>query len=58
MSRKDFVAIAAEIQRLADEADTPDKRAMLVRTAERLCVVFADLNGRFDSGRFLQACGM
>lgn len=58
MSRRDFVAIAAEFRNLADEADTPEKREMLVRTAERMCVVFSDLNGRFDRARFLTACGM
>ena len=66
MSRKNFIAIAAQIRRTITDIRALDvsditKQAQLegtFRTVEGLCCVFSDQNPGFDSARFLNACGM
>lgn len=51
MSKKDFELIAQEIMQIAD----PVAREMAAKAVAAAC---AQLNARFDSQRFLQACGV
>jgi hypothetical protein len=51
MTRKDFVALAAEIAKLPN---VEDRR----RQAQTLLPALRDSNPRFDTARFLQACGL
>ena len=72
MSRKDYIAVAAGIkQQRADyiaaiqSAKNPSESqsayaalCAVGSTAARLCGVFYSDNPRFDSKRFLEACGI
>jgi hypothetical protein len=57
MSRKHFVAVAADFKILLDGLDSPEARFVLEAAARRLCDTFAECNARFDRARFLRACG-
>lgn len=61
MSRKHFVAIAAEMLILvnaAKESKSKVRLEALNETVTALCNVFAGCNSRFDRQRFFQACGL
>jgi len=61
MSRKHFVAIAAEMLVLVNAAKESKDQVRLVAlndTVSSLCDVFAGCNSRFDRQRFFQACGL
>lgn len=51
MSRKDYQAVAAAVAATGGDYATREEMAC------RLAAVFASENPRFDSGRFLAACG-
>lgn len=66
MSRKDFVAIAAEFKKLVDSCPSLDfasvedrvRYNVIKESAEALCRHFINANPRFDRARFLAACGI
>lgn len=58
MSRKHFEAIAAAIANNRGTDDPPMVRKALDDVAQDLAAVFAADNPRFDSARFLAACGV
>jgi hypothetical protein len=61
MSRKHFVAIAAELLVLVNAAKESKDQVMLEHlntTVAALCDVFAGCNSRFNRQRFFQACGL
>lgn len=58
MTRKHFEAIAAAIVKNCGEGQPPSVRLALDGTAKDLAAIFADENPRFDSARFLAACGV
>lgn len=72
MSRKDYIAVAsaiaaqrADLQHAIRTADNPKVSqasyaalCAVGSTAARLCGVFYADNPRFDSKRFLEACGI
>lgn len=51
MTRKDFVALAASIAKLANVEDRRQQAQTLLPTLRAS-------NPRFDTGRFLKACGL
>jgi len=51
MTRKHFIAMAAQIKSMTD-------RAAAQATADTFCAVALDANPRFDRARFLAACGL
>ncbi len=53
MSRKDYIAIADIIRRCKFGIST----ASQAKLAEELCELFLFDNERFDSSKFLEACG-
>lgn len=65
MSRKDYIAIAAQIATQVGEAIiadiSPSERIIRIETlhqlTDRLCRTFASTNPRFDAARFASACG-
>lgn len=58
MSRKDYIAFAEMIaEELKHNATTADERRMLRRIAGAMTHVFCRDNARFDTDRFLTACG-
>ncbi len=58
MSKKDYVAIAAIIKCNRNSSDDPVVRVAMCTTAVRFAAYFAGRNDRFDTGRFLTACGV
>jgi hypothetical protein len=56
MSRKDYVAIA-EILKRHHDVEEMDKET-LISVAKNLAHVFKANNQRFDTERFLNACGI
>jgi hypothetical protein len=58
MSRKHFVAIAAEMRILVDAAKGKAELELLNTTVAALCDVFESCNDRFDRQRFFRACGL
>lgn len=64
MSKKHFIAIAAKIREQLETTRAIEclpikvqRITALIQTARNLCEVFADANPRFQSHRFLVACG-
>ena len=58
-SKKDYVAIARIIEWEYKQAMTPEHRNSLHNIAKGLAAHFArNGNGRFDRGRFMDACGV
>ena len=55
MTRKDFVAIAAVMQRLRVKTNDPDS---IDKASMVLADVCAGHNDNFDEERFLKACGV
>ena len=53
MTKKHFIAVAADIRRVKDTGDAETAR----RIAEFLCDTFKRLNPAFDRSRFMVACG-
>jgi hypothetical protein len=58
MSRKHFIAMAAEFKAILDSLDVPEARAGVILAIEAFMRVAASINGRFDRGRFRSACGL
>jgi len=58
MSRKDYVMIAAEIERKVRHWHGSDGAAALRDLARGLAADFKQDNVRFDRERFLTACGI
>lgn len=56
MTRKDYVVIAAIIRSNMDRANE-DERWRLQVVADELASAFAAENPRFDTDKFLEACG-
>ena len=54
MSRKDYIAIAGIIKNCKHGISTASQQKL----AEELCELFLFDNERFDSGKFLEACGL
>ena len=53
MSRKDYIAIAGIIKKCKHGISTASQQKL----AEELCELFLFDNERFDSSKFLEACG-
>lgn len=58
MTKKHFIAIAADIRRELNRVAGAEACEALERMARSLCAVFAQFNPAFDRGRFLAACGV
>ena len=56
-TKRDFVAVAAIIKRQAHEAHVEELN-VLGRVARDLAAMYRADNGRFQSGRFFEACGL
>ena len=54
MSRKDYIAIANIIRKCKHGISTASQQKL----AEELCELFLFDNERFDSEKFLEACGL
>jgi len=54
MSRKDYIAIANILKKCKHGIST----ASQAKLAEEFCELFLFDNERFDSGKFLEACGL
>ena len=54
MSRKDYIAIAKILKKCRHGVST----ASQTKLAEELCELFLFDNERFDSEKFLEACGL
>jgi hypothetical protein len=55
MTRKHFIAIAAQFKILRDKSEDTDSVNDAARAIAHVC---AESNSRFDMERFLHACGM
>lgn len=58
LTRKDFVAKAAEFHRVLRLAKDPERYAEVVREVDAYMRVAANSNPRFDARRFRDACGL
>jgi hypothetical protein len=58
MTKKHFVAMAAEFRILLDSMQDAEARAAVVLTIEAFMRVAASINDRFDRDRFRSACGL
>ena len=58
MTRRDYVAIAAELADARRYSDHPEQRLGIDAAAERIADTLARDNPRFDRKRFLAACGV
>ncbi len=54
MSRKDYIAIAKILAKCKHGVSTASQKKL----AEELCELFLTDNERFDSEKFLEACGL
>ncbi len=57
MSRKDYVAIAEAIRAETDEWSSREQANAVYFVAKRLARKFQQDNNRFDTSRFMAACG-
>jgi hypothetical protein len=57
MTRKDYVLIAEAIKAETDEWSTRDQSNAVYFVAKRLARQFQRDNTRFDTSRFMAACG-
>lgn len=57
MTRRDFIAIAADIRTRVEASTDAHERSALLLLAQDLCVTLRAANARFDRARFLTACG-
>lgn len=57
MTRKDYVAIAEAIKSETDEWSSRDQANAVYFVAKRLARVFQRDNTRFETDRFMAACG-
>jgi len=58
MSRKDFVAKAAEFKRVLGLALHDERRAAVLAEIEQYMGIAVESNPRFDRDRFRAACGV
>lgn len=58
MTRKHFVALAANLSDALDKATTPEKKAGVVMAIKAVTATCAGFNPQFDSNRFEAACGL
>lgn len=58
MTRKHFVAVAAIIKAQVEATTSPEAQASLRAVAVELAREFRSENPRFDSFRFITACGV
>jgi hypothetical protein len=54
LTRKHFIAMAKEVKRLVDHGETNLAKQM----ADQFVKLCRESNPRFDTSRFLQACGL
>lgn len=57
MTRKHYEMIAATLNGLRENAESPEQRSEVKRTVLSLANTFERDNARFDRTRFLTACG-
>lgn len=58
LTRKHFVAKAAEFARVLPLCQSPERRAAIMLEIEQYMDNAKAVNGRFDSARFRAACGL
>lgn len=58
MTKKHFIAIAAEIRQALRESCDVSESYGIEKMAIRLCTTFKSANPNFDRSRFLAACGV
>lgn len=58
MTKKHYIAIAAELQAALSLAEGKEARKSVERIAEGLANIFANDNPRFEKRKFMVACGI
>jgi len=61
MTKKHFIAMAREFKMVlkqAERSEGPEARDAVISCIESFMFVAASTNGRFDYGRFREACGV
>jgi hypothetical protein len=56
MSKKDYVAMAELIRKELELCDTHEQVCVVEAMRDRIAIMFADNNPRFDVDRFKEAC--